>query len=139
LTWGVVYEDGETEVGLCPICVRPFRSYELDEVVGWRNSAGIYEDGHIVGVSIHAGAFDVLVSNVVHKNVTSSVLRRLESQKFIEGSRVVAFVPEEEDWYPGTIIKVNEDATSFGVLFDDGDFLDGVELHHLSPLASGTR
>jgi hypothetical protein len=139
LTWGVVYEDGETEVGLCQICVRPFRPYALNEEVGWRNGEGIYEDGQIVGVDVHSRTYDVVVSTVVHRNVTSRLLRRLETQRFIKGSRVVAYVPEEEDWYPGTVMKVNEDSSSFGILFDDGDFLDHVDVHHVSPLAIATR
>jgi hypothetical protein len=132
MTWDVVYEDGEVESGLCMNCVRPFRPYQVDEEVGWRNSDGTYETGRIIAVNAKKQTYDVVVLTKVHKNVGSNVLRRVEKHAFIAGSHVLAFVPDEEDWFPGTIQRVNDDET-FAVLFDDGDFVEDVESHHLAP------
>ena len=136
MTWSVVYEDGESELGLCQDCVRPFRSYEIGEEVGWRNPQGTYENGRIDGIDVKTQTYTVVVGSTSRKGVGSNSLRRVVKQSFTKGSRVQVYVVEEEDWYPGSIMRVNDDHDTYAVLFDDGDFLESVELSHIASAAT---
>ena len=132
MTWDVVYEDGEEETGLCQDCVRPFVPYRLDEEVGWRNAKDTYDQGRIVAVHALEQTYDVLVGGRIRKNIRSNVLRRLESiaNSVTSGRRVLAYVTDEDDWFPGVVQKVNVDGT-LAVEFDDGDYLDAVEAQYV--------
>jgi hypothetical protein len=131
MTWSVVYEDGESEFGLCQDCVRPFRRYEVGETVGWRNKQGTYEDARIDAVDVKSQMYTVTVGSTLHKGVGSRSLRRVVKKNFTKGSRVHVYVVEEEDWYPGTIRRVNDDLETYAVLFDDGDFFESVAVRHV--------
>ena len=138
MTWDVVYQDGEEETGLCQDCVRPFVPYHLDEEVGWRNAQDTYDQGRIVAVHSLEQTYDVHVGGRIRKNVRSNVLRRLESfaDSATSGRRVLAYVSEEDDWYPGVVRQVNRDGT-LAVEFDDGDYLDSVEAQYV--VSEGTQ
>jgi hypothetical protein len=136
MTWSVVYEDGESEFGLCQDCVRPFRPYEIGEAVGWRNKQGTYENARIEGVDTKTQTYAVMVGSALHKGVGSTSLRRVVKQNFTKGSRVQVYVAKEEDWYPGTITRVNDDLETYAVQFDDGDFLESVELRYIASAAT---
>ena len=127
----VIYDDGEIDVGLCRLCVRPFVPYEVGEPVAAHDKEeGVFYAGRVVQVNAKSATYDIQTDDNGLMTVTAGSIRRAVSV-LQKGARVEAkFQGVGEIWYPGTIIAEHDDG-SFDVQYDDGDKEFEVEWEHI--------
>ena len=147
-TWTVEYYDGEQDSYLCRYCVRPFRDYQVGEVVeymatekdDWHEAriAAVKYDEHYDAVQydfFHLATDDEVRARY---GIIPSDMRRFkpilaQEGHFNLGQQVEAryyddYEEHDGQWYIGSIVAINEDEdrTTYNVEFWDGS--DQLEL-----------
>ena len=125
----VLYDDGDKDAAICRHCARPRRPYAIDQLVGVRKDS-VYYEGRIVAM-YNNGTFDILTARIgMQRNVTTADMRRF-FREFEVGALILAkFQGVGNNWYQGTITRVNKDGT-FDVEYADGDKEYSVEPEHI--------
>jgi hypothetical protein len=140
--WNVRYADGEIDHNLCYECVRPFEPYAAGEQIETRVETDkgeiLYIPGVVQSVSSTMDEYEVLRSDGVIAVIPLSECRRFYEVSIQVNARVETLYPGESPttWFPGTITKINKDNETFGVLYDDGDYLPKVRKDQIRLVSS---
>jgi len=134
MTWDVFYSDGEEETNLCLECVREFVPYAKGHKVEFRGDDYEFYAGKIVAVHDDE-TYDIKGTDgtIFRSRALPDIRRMTEGKKLTVGSRVFAYYPDTDEWYPGHLSGINNDH-SYAVSFDDGDFLQQVPPRHVRAL-----
>lgn len=141
-TFDVVYDDGDVDEGLELRCMRPYRPYQVGEIIQVRKAEAewvkgtildIYEDEKNEGEA--ALVFDVKLedSKIVLAEIPSGDIRRLEIQRFHRFEHVAARYLDGDEWFPGKISRTNADGT-YNVRYEDGDIELSVPIDRIQKL-----
>lgn len=121
-----MYDDGDIDSGLKPHCLRPFKAFEVGDIVAVRDQNGNWAPGNIEAVypadddNNNRYLVDVQVENIVVRSVDSADLRRFDPEiKYSVGDAVTAKFRDDQ-WYPAFVERVNNDGT-YAVKYTDGD------------------
>ena len=142
MTWDVEYDDGDEGNNLCQMCIRPFVPYAVNETLEARVDDAEFASARVVAlhaaddtVDIRLEDSDELWTHVEPKDLRRLTIEHVEAPGFVESARVMARFPGAGDeWYAGTIAKVNKDG-SFAIQYDDGDNAPKIHRRNLRLLA----
>jgi hypothetical protein len=115
--WDIEYEDGEYDLGLCRQCVRPYVPYKVGEMTEVRDGA-VYVRGHVTAVYPNE-TYDI-----------QSEMRRFPEPSVIEVGAPILGWYRGEEWYPGIVLRVNNDGT-FDIQYEDGEFEASVPSNYI--------
>ena len=145
-TFDVDYDDGEKETGKHAALLRPLKA-DTDglevgaKVEGNYRGSGHWYPGTIVAVGPDGTTFDVDYDDGEKETGKHAALLRplkADTDGLEVGAKVEGNYRGSGHWYPGTIVAVGPDGTTFDVDYDDGEKETGKHAALLRPLKADT-
>ena len=127
-TFEIEYDDGDSD-RMGQNCFRTFVPFKVGEEIEFKSAStsDIWHPGKIMSVK-EEGQYAIQdTTGKVFENVSSAAMRRLggSTHEFNVGFEVLARFNGGGEWFPGKVVRENNDGT-YEIQYDDGDYESNV-------------